>query len=90
MPRTVHRDIVIPQNTIGLSPKLIAAAITGLVGLLLAELAIPLPPALEHTLNVLAMTAAAWIAPPGAHPRTEIGDANDALLSSDVLDQLEQ
>lgn len=88
MPKTVHHDITIPQTTIGLSPKLIASAITGLVGYVLTKLAVPLDPALEQALNVAAMVIAAYIAPPGAHPVQEIGTPSDDLIPPDVHKRL--
>jgi len=80
---TVRDDIVVPQTTIGLSPKLIVPAIVGLVGYVLTKLAIPFDPALEQAANVLAMVVAAYWAPPGAHPVEEIGPASDDLLMAD-------
>lgn len=50
---------------VGVSPKVLASAITGVVVYLLTKLAIQVDPVIEQAINVLAMVAAGLIAPPG-------------------------
>lgn len=52
-------------KTVGLSPKVVASAITGLVVYLLTKLAVQIDPVIEQAINVLAMIVAGYIAPPG-------------------------
>jgi hypothetical protein len=52
-------------RTCGLSPKVVASAITGLVVYLLTKLAIQVDPVIEQALNVIAMIIAGYVAPPG-------------------------
>jgi hypothetical protein len=72
-------------QTIGLSPKVTAAAIVGVIGWLLAYFAIPFDPKLEQALNVLASLAAAYLAPPGT-VSVDIGEASDALLPPEAVE----
>ena len=53
------------MRTIGISPKVIAPAITGILVYLITKLGLQLDPLLEQALNVLAMIVAGYIAPPG-------------------------
>lgn len=63
-----------PQ-TVGLSPKVIAAALTGLATFLLTKLGLPWDPIVEQAINVAAPLLAAVFAPPGriegkvSHPK---------------------
>lgn len=50
---------------VGISPKVIASALTGLVVYLLTKLAIQLDPVIEQAINVLSMVVAGVIAGPG-------------------------
>ncbi|MCU1500601.1 MAG: hypothetical protein JWM47_4554 [Acidimicrobiales bacterium] len=50
---------------VGVSPKVIASAITGLVVYLITKLGLQLDPVLEQAINVVAMIVAGVIAPPG-------------------------
>lgn len=79
---TTARDVHIPQATIGISPKVIAATISGLVLYLLAQLLDTIPTELEQLANVAGMIAAAYIAPPGAVPIPRVGTPNDELIGT--------
>lgn len=80
---TTARDVHIPQATIGISPKVIAATISGLVLYLLALLLdTPIPAELEQLANITGMIAAAYIAPPGAVPVPRVGTPNDELIGT--------
>lgn len=50
---------------VGVSPKVIASAITGLVVYLATKLGLQWDPVLEQAVNVLAMIVAGIVAPPG-------------------------
>lgn len=65
--------------TQGLSPKLIAAALTTLVVALLNRFVLEVDRELEVALNVILTTAATYLAPPGEVIIDE-GPANDDLL----------
>jgi hypothetical protein len=52
-------------KTVGLSPKVIATTLTGLVVYLVTKLGLQWDPVLEQAVNVLAMIVAGYIAPPG-------------------------
>jgi hypothetical protein len=54
------------MRTVGISPKVVAATITGLVVYLITKLGVQADPVLEQAINVIATVAAAYIAPPGA------------------------
>lgn len=66
------------MQTIGLSPKVVAAAITGLVVYLITKLGLPVDPVVEQAINVAAMLVAAWLAPSGA-VQTPDEDGNPTL-----------
>lgn len=70
--------------THGLSPKLIAAALTTLAAAILNRYVLEVDRELEIALNVIATTVATYLAPPGEVIVDE-GPANDDLL--DVPDQ---
>lgn len=53
------------NKTAGISPKLIASAITGIVTFLITKLGLQADPVLEQAISVTAMLIAAYIAPPG-------------------------
>lgn len=73
------------MKTVGLSPKVVAATITGVVVYLLTKLAIPVDPIVEQAINVAAVILAAVIAGPGevAVDPAKV-PASDELLSPDV------
>lgn len=52
------------MKTVGLSPKVVASAITGVVVYLLTKLAIQVDPVIEQAINVVAMILAGYLAPP--------------------------
>lgn len=52
------------MKTQGISPKVIASAITGLVVYALTKLAISIDPVTKQAINVVAMIVAGYIAPP--------------------------
>jgi hypothetical protein len=52
-------------RTVGLSPKVVASAITGIVVYAITKLGLQLDPVIEQAINVAAMIAAGYIAPPG-------------------------
>lgn len=54
------------MRTLGISPKVVASAITGVVVYLLTKLAIQVDPVIEQAINVAAMILAGYLAPPGA------------------------
>jgi hypothetical protein len=61
-------------------PKVIAAAITGLIVYLITKLGVQADPVFEQAINVLAMLIAAWIAP-AARPAAS---SSDDRLSSEA------
>jgi len=76
---------------IGLSPKVFAAAVVGVVGWVLTYFAIPFDPKLEQALTTLAMAVAAWYANPGVvdtNPKQH--ESSDELLGDDVLTVIEK
>lgn len=54
------------NETVGLSPKVIAAALTAVATFLLTKLAIPWNPIVEQAINAIAPIIAAFLARPGA------------------------
>lgn len=52
-------------KTAGVSPKVVASAITGLIVYLLTKLTISIDPVIEQAINVLAMVIAGFLAPSG-------------------------
>lgn len=50
---------------IGVSPKVVASAVTGILVYLVTKLGLHLDPMLEQAINVIAMIAAGVLAPPG-------------------------
>lgn len=52
-------------KTAGLSPKVVASAITGIAVYLLTKLAVQVDPVIEQAINVVAMIIAGYVAPPG-------------------------
>lgn len=54
------------MRTVGISPKVLAATITGLVVYLVTKLGLQADPVVEQAINVFATVAAAYLAPPGA------------------------
>jgi uncharacterized membrane protein len=53
------------MNQRGISPKVIAAAVAGLVTYLITKLGLQVDPVVEQAINVVAMLVAAYVAPPG-------------------------
>ena len=53
------------MRTEGISPKVIAATITGLVVYAITKLGLQVDPVIEQAINVLAVLLAAYLAPPG-------------------------
>jgi NhaP-type Na+/H+ or K+/H+ antiporter len=49
----------------GISPKVVAAAVTGLAVYLITKLGLQVDPVIEQAINVAAMLVAAYLAPPG-------------------------
>ena len=49
----------------GISPKVVASAVTGLVVYLVTKLGLQMDPVIEQAINVLAMIVAGYLAPPG-------------------------
>lgn len=78
-----------PQ-TVGISPKLIAAALTTLIVALLNRFALELDPGVEVALNVLFTALATYWAPPGqvVQPAPEVGVGSDARLSDEALAEI--
>lgn len=66
--------------TDGLSPKVIAAAITGVIVYLVTKLGLQVDPVIEQAINVAAVLLAAYLAPPGAVKEQAVGPASDELL----------
>lgn len=54
------------NETVGISPKVVAAALTAIVTFALTKLAIPWNPIVEQAINAVAPIVAAYLAPPGA------------------------
>lgn len=52
------------MQTQGISPKVIASAITGVIVYALTKLAISIDPVIEQAINVAAMIVAGYLAPP--------------------------
>jgi hypothetical protein len=73
------------SRTIGLSPKLVYAAIVGVVTFALTKLAISIDPILEQAINAVAMLAATYLAPPGDTLEVDQGPASDDLLDADAV-----
>jgi hypothetical protein len=72
--------------TDGISPKVIASAITGVVVYLLTKLAISVDPVIEQAINVAAMVVAGYLAPSGALKEpSHAGPGSDALLPAHAL-----
>ena len=69
------------MKQIGPSPKVVAAALTGLVVYVLTKLAVEVDPAIEQAINVMAMILAGIIAPPGTVAEN-VGEASDDLLDT--------
>lgn len=65
------QNVVDVVRTSGVSPKVVASLVTGLIVFALSKLAIPLDPIIEQFINVLAMAAAGYLAPPGKVVVTE-------------------
>ena len=74
----------------GLSPKVIAAAITGVVVYLITKLGLQVDPVIEQAINVAAMLVAAYLAPPGAVKERPIGPASDDELSPEAQARLKE
>lgn len=72
----------------GLSPKVIAAAITGIVVYAITKLGVQLDPVLEQAINVAAMILAGYLAPPGTVKERPIGTPSDEALGADVAARL--
>jgi hypothetical protein len=65
-------------RTNGVSPKVLAATITGLVVYLITKLGVQADPVVEQAINVFATVFAAYLAPPGAVVAEPVG--SDARL----------
>lgn len=50
---------------VGISPKVVAATVSGVVAFLILKLGIQLDPVIEEAINVLVMAVAGVVAPPG-------------------------
>src|SRR4051794_40479982 len=74
----------------GLSPKVIAGAIAGVVVYLITKLGLQVDPVIEQAINVAAVLVAAWLAPPGAVKERRIGPASDNLLAPEVAARLKE
>ena len=59
------------MQTVGLSPKVIASAVTGVLVYAVTKLGVQLDPVIEQAINVAAMLVAAYLAPPGVVADTE-------------------
>lgn len=70
------------MTTIGISPKVVASAITGVVVYLVTKLGLQLDPVLEQAINVAAMILAGYIAPAGqvADPPVPQGEDGNPVL----------
>lgn len=63
------------MSTVGISPKVIAATITGVAVYLITKLGLQLDPVIEQAINVAATLAAAYLAPPGQVTAPEVDPA---------------
>lgn len=80
-------NVVDVVRSCGISPKVVASLVTGLLVFLLTKLAIPLDPIVEQFINVVAMAVAGYLAPPGKviveEPEYDPG-AGDVPLPADA------
>lgn len=74
------------MNTVGISPKVIAATITGIAVYLITKLGLQVDPVIEQAINVAATLLAAYLAPPGAVRGPEV--ASDDRLDPEVVKTL--
>jgi hypothetical protein len=74
----------------GLSPKVVAGAITGVIVYLITKLGLRVDPVVEQAINVAAVLVAAWLAPPGAVKERPVGPASDDLLAPEVAARLKE
>lgn len=86
----MRTNVVNAVRTCGISPKVIAGALAGIIVFALTKLAVGVDPILEQAINVLAMVAASWLAPPGVVVAEEEGAASDDVLDPAVKDRLRQ
>jgi hypothetical protein len=70
------------MRTIGISPKVIASAITGVIVYLVTKLGLQLDPVIEQAINVAAMILAGYIAPSGQveDPPVPVGEDGNPVL----------
>lgn len=76
------------MRSVGISPKVVAATITGIVVYLITKLGLRVDPVIEQAINVAATLLAAYLAPPGAVKEDEV--ASDDLLPGKAKTQLKE
>lgn len=74
------------MRSVGISPKVVAATVTGIVVYLITKLGLQVDPVVEQAINVGATLLAAYLAPPGAVKADEV--ASDDLLSAEAKAQI--
>jgi hypothetical protein len=72
------------SRQLGVSPKVIASAVTGLIVWALTKFAISVDPIIEQAINVALMIVAGYLAPPGEVEPGLVGEPSDAGLSPEV------
>jgi len=75
------------MRTVGISPKVIAAAIASVITLLLSKFGLQGNPAVEQVASAIAVLAAAYFAPAGT-VEDKTGTASDDLLSAEAVKKL--
>lgn len=64
----------------GISPKVVASAITGIVVFAITKLGLQLDPVVEQAINALAMVAAGYVAPPGQVTTEAVPEGGEDLV----------